>query len=173
MPCFRNVKEMSARLVDIEAGRYPHSIVWSPLPGITWFLPFIGHVGITDKEGIIYDFGGPYTVNKDSFTFGAPTRYYQLDLNKCRDQDWDVSIQRGCELYSNRMHNICCDNCHSMVARCLNNMAYGDTRAHSMVSVACMLFFRGKYVSFTAFIKTWLPFIIVVTIVLIIANVLA
>lgn len=26
----------------------PFSIVWTPLPLITWILPFIGHTGITE-----------------------------------------------------------------------------------------------------------------------------
>lgn len=26
--------------------RFPYCIVWTPLPVISWFLPFIGHVGI-------------------------------------------------------------------------------------------------------------------------------
>ena len=30
---------------------------WSPIPLITWFLPFIGHTGIADSSGVIYDFG--------------------------------------------------------------------------------------------------------------------
>lgn len=163
---------MSARLVDIGKCRFPHSIVWSPLPGITWFLPFIGHIGITDKEGIIYDFGGSFTINVDSFTFGQPTRYYQLDLAKCRDMDWDVSVQRGCDAYSKRNHNFCCDNCHSHVARCLNNMAYSETRAHSSFSVWAMVFVRGKYVNFYGFIKTWLPFIIILVLVVVLSTVL-
>ena len=41
---------------------YPHCILWSPLPPITWILPFIGHTGISDSEGVIYDFAGPYTI---------------------------------------------------------------------------------------------------------------
>ena len=28
--------------IDHEKQIYPHCIVWTPLPGITWFLPFIG-----------------------------------------------------------------------------------------------------------------------------------
>ena len=36
--------------------RYPHSIVWTPLPLISWFLPFIGHMGICQENGIIRDF---------------------------------------------------------------------------------------------------------------------
>jgi hypothetical protein len=40
---------------SVERSRFPFSIVWSPLPGITWFLPFVGHMGITDSRGVIYD----------------------------------------------------------------------------------------------------------------------
>ncbi len=32
--------------IDIKRNRYPYSIVWTPLPCISWFLPFIGHTGI-------------------------------------------------------------------------------------------------------------------------------
>ena len=32
--------------IDIKRNRYPYCIVWTPLPCISWFLPFIGHTGI-------------------------------------------------------------------------------------------------------------------------------
>ena len=28
--------------IDPSIEKFPHCIVWTPLPGITWFLPFIG-----------------------------------------------------------------------------------------------------------------------------------
>lgn len=37
--------------IDSENDRFPFCIVWSPLPVITWFLPFIGHMGIADAQG--------------------------------------------------------------------------------------------------------------------------
>jgi hypothetical protein len=120
----------------------------------------VGHVGITDKDGVIYDFAGPYTINKNNFAFGEPTRYYQLDLAKCKDQDWNMSVQRGCDLYAKRNHNLLCDNCHSMVAQCLNNMAYGETRAHSGFSIGLMVFFKGRFCSTWAMVKTYGPFVV-------------
>ena len=33
---------------DAHNARFPLSIVWTPLPGISWLLPFIGHTGICD-----------------------------------------------------------------------------------------------------------------------------
>ncbi len=32
--------------IDIVRQRFPYCIVWTPLPLISWFLPFIGHTGI-------------------------------------------------------------------------------------------------------------------------------
>ena len=68
--------------------------------------------------------------------FGPPTRYIQLDPSLCRDADWDSGVEQGCEVYSQRMHHICCDNCHSHVAKCLNNMGYGGKRNYGMVNLA-------------------------------------
>uniref|UniRef100_A0A1X7T0A1 Transmembrane protein 222 n=1 Tax=Amphimedon queenslandica TaxID=400682 RepID=A0A1X7T0A1_AMPQE len=49
--------------IDTSRNRYPYSIVWTPLPIITWFFPFIGHMGICTSAGIIRDFAGPYYVS--------------------------------------------------------------------------------------------------------------
>ncbi len=37
---------------------FPHCIVWTPIPVITWFMPFVGHMGICDSAGTIHDFAG-------------------------------------------------------------------------------------------------------------------
>jgi hypothetical protein len=58
-------------------------------------------------------------IGKGNFAFGAPTRYLQLDPALCHANEWNSSVQDGCEIYSQRMHNICFDNCHSHVAKCL------------------------------------------------------
>lgn len=67
--------------IDVERNRFPYAIVWSPLPLITWFLPFIGHMGICDSRGVIYDFAGPYFIGEDHMVRqprgegdGLPTR---------------------------------------------------------------------------------------------------
>ena len=68
--------------VDHELQRYPHSIVWTPIPCLTWLFPFIGHMGIATTEGIIRDFAGPYYVSTDNMAFGAPTKYWTLDPSR-------------------------------------------------------------------------------------------
>ena len=55
--------------VDVDRSRFPYAIVWTPLPMISWLLPFIGHMGICDSRGVVYDFAGPYYIGIDSMAF--------------------------------------------------------------------------------------------------------
>ncbi|KAG9339190.1 hypothetical protein JZ751_024048 [Albula glossodonta] len=43
--------------------RYPYCIVWTPIPVLSWILPFVGHMGICTTAGVIRDFAGPYFVS--------------------------------------------------------------------------------------------------------------
>merc|ERR1719412_1046446 len=155
--------------VDHERQRYPHSIVWTPIPCLTWLFPFIGHMGIATTEGIIRDFAGPYYVSTDNMAFGAPTKYWTLDSSRANggSSAYDRAVGEASDIYSGRMHNLCCDNCHSHVARALNIMEYDGSTRWNMVSLALLMLVHGKYVSFGAAIKTWLPFFILAAIIVI------
>lgn len=59
----------------------------------------------------------------------TPCRYIQLDPNQAQALAWDDAVQQGNEVYRGRMHNLCCDNCHSHVAQCLNLMQYRGHQA--------------------------------------------
>uniref|UniRef100_A0A8C3J3J3 Transmembrane protein 222 n=1 Tax=Calidris pygmaea TaxID=425635 RepID=A0A8C3J3J3_9CHAR len=67
-------------------------------------------------------------------------------------------------------HNLCCDNCHSHVALALNLMRYDNSTSWNMVKLCFFSLLYGKYVSIGGFVKTWLPFVlflgVIVTIVL-------
>ena len=61
--------------------RLSYCILWSPLPIITWVLPFIGHLGIADSRGIASDFQGPFFVgDQGRMAFGNPTRALKINL---------------------------------------------------------------------------------------------
>lgn len=49
--------------IDSKRVRYPHCLVWTPIPVLTWLFPFIGHMGIARTDGVIRDFAGPYYVS--------------------------------------------------------------------------------------------------------------
>jgi hypothetical protein len=55
--------------INIENDRYPCSIVWTPLPIISWLIPLIGHMGICYSNGVIRDFAGPYIVTVKSMIY--------------------------------------------------------------------------------------------------------
>lgn len=154
--------------IDHEKQRYPHCIVWTPIPCLTWLFPFIGHMGICTSSGIIRDFAGPYYVSEDCMAFGNPVKYWQLDLMNVRDgkDAWDRGVMDACEEYKHRMHNLCCDNCHSHCAMALNTMKYQGKTSFNMVNLCFYMLLYGKYVSFCGFLKTWLPFLIMVGIIL-------
>lgn len=68
--------------IDPGRDRFPFCIVWTPLPFISWLVPFIGHVGICREDGVILDFAGPNFVYVDNFAFGAVARYIQINKEK-------------------------------------------------------------------------------------------
>ena len=158
--------------IDVARGRFPNCIVWSPLPPITWFLPFIGHTGICDSDGVIWDFAGPYTIGRANMAFGEPTRYIQLNPNQAKLLSWNEGVEKANKVYSKRMHNIFCDNCHSHVARALNEMGYGnDIKTNfGMIRIGVWFFFFGKFTSIGGFIKTYLPSTILVLILVFITG---
>jgi hypothetical protein len=69
-PKTRRAEKLEKAKIDPERARFPYCIVWTPLPLISWFLPFIGHTGIAMSDGIIHDFAGPYYVSVDDLAFG-------------------------------------------------------------------------------------------------------
>merc|ERR1712146_731715 len=160
-----------ARHIDVQRDRYPYCIVWTPLHIITWLIPFIGHTGIATSDGITHDFAGPYYVSEDSMAFGRPTKYVQLNpLRAATDtMDWDEAVTTGSKEYRKRMHNLCCDNCHSHVACCLNNMGYGGSRSWNMIKIGIMVTLHSKYVSFGRWLQTWLPFMVMALMIILMA----
>lgn len=126
-------------------------------------------MGVCTSTGVIRDFAGPYFVSEDNMAFGKPTKYWKLDADKVYASGpnaWDTSVNDASEEYKQRMHNLCCDNCHSHVAMALNLMRYDNCTSWNMVKLCFLCLVYSRYVSFGGFLKTWLPFILLMGIVL-------
>ncbi|KAM9307335.1 uncharacterized protein tmem222b isoform 1-T1 [Pholidichthys leucotaenia] len=98
---------IASEKINPEASRYPYCIVWTPIPVLSWLLPFIGHMGICTSTGIIRDFAGPYFVSEDNMAFGRPTKYWMLDVSKVYTSGsnaWDTAVHDASEEYKHRMH---------------------------------------------------------------------
>eukprot|EP00795_Rhopilema_esculentum_P007077 gene7077-12717_t len=99
-----NMEDIRMKL-NLKRNRYPYSIVWTPIPCLTWIFPFIGHMGIAMSSGVIRDFAGPYFVSEDDMAFGNPTKYWQLNPTKvCNvNTNWDNAVSAASEEYKKRM----------------------------------------------------------------------
>jgi len=79
--------------IDVKNARFPFCITWTPIPLITWLLPFIGHTGIGNSAGIIHDFAGPYTICIDDFSFGETNKYVPLAIDD--KAQFDDAVERA------------------------------------------------------------------------------
>ncbi|KAJ1408838.1 hypothetical protein SESBI_23250 [Sesbania bispinosa] len=168
--------------IDPKRARFPCSIVWSPLPVISWFIPFIGHIGICREDGVILDFAGPNFVCVDNFAFGAATRYLQITKEKCpiplgqstykgeehymQDETggdlrtWDDALRKSTQEFQHRAYNLFTCNCHSFVANNLNRLGF-LSGGWNVVNLTIFILFNGRWVSKTSMLRTILPFVVV------------
>ena len=96
---------------------------------------------------MIHDFAGPYYIGIDDFAFGETTKYVKLRIDEGDVARYNKSLERADKEYKKRMHNLCCDNCHSHVACALNNHRYMGREDWTMIGVWWLLITRGHYVS--------------------------
>ncbi|OUC48228.1 leucine Rich repeat-containing domain protein, partial [Trichinella nativa] len=148
---YMDKEEQSAQVidgrVDAKNNRFPLCLVWTPIPFISWLLPFIGHLGIALSTGVIHDFSTSGYVSEDHMAFGKPCRYYKCDLIMVlgKHQQWDRCVRMASNEYRSRQHNIFWDNCHSHVALALNLMPYGRNANWNMLKLCVLMFFKGRY----------------------------
>ncbi|KAK9265969.1 hypothetical protein L1049_024076 [Liquidambar formosana] len=167
--------------IDPRRARFPCCIVWTPLPVLSWLVPFIGHVGICREDGVILDFAGPNFVCVDNFAFGAVSRYIQISKEKCfisphlaaahksedqYEQDertistWDDALRKSTQEFQHRSYNLLTCNCHSFVANNLNRLGY-NTGGWNVVNLAALIFLKGRWVNKASMVRSFLPFVIV------------
>ncbi|KAJ7944218.1 Protein REVERSION-TO-ETHYLENE SENSITIVITY1 [Quillaja saponaria] len=168
--------------IDHRRARFPCCIVWTPLPAISWLVPFIGHIGICREDGVILDFAGPNFVCVDNFAFGAATRYLQISKAKCHinshqsgydmenqhSQDelggeactWDDVLRKSTQEFQHRSYNIFTCNCHSFVANNLNRLGF-RSGGWNVVNLAAFIFLNGNWVSKASMVGSFLPFVVV------------
>ncbi|GAB4847488.1 hypothetical protein Ancab_026545 [Ancistrocladus abbreviatus] len=169
--------------IDPKRARFPCCIVWAPLPVLSWLIPFIGHVGICREDGVILDFAGPNFVCVDNFAFGSPTRYIKVDKEKLcsfassmaasgladphsaidseRERlTWDDALRKGTQEFQHRSYNLLTCNCHSFVVNNLNRLGFSGG-GWNVVNLAVLMFLKGRWVSRTSMVRSYLPFVII------------
>ncbi|XP_078439501.1 protein REVERSION-TO-ETHYLENE SENSITIVITY1-like isoform X2 [Wolffia australiana] len=165
--------------IDRKKGKFPCCIVWTPLPIISWLVPYIGHVGICREDGVVLDFSGSNLVAEDGFPYGPVARYLQLDREKCCFPhnlathsckqpykhaengvaiSWDDALRSTSRQFENKFYNIFTCSSYSFVATCLDRLCYSNSLNWNMVNVAALVLWRGRWVGPSAIARSLLPF---------------
>jgi hypothetical protein len=134
--------------MDVGRGRFPFALVWTPIPFISWLLPFVGHLGICDSRGVAYDFAGPYSIGVDDLSFGAATRYLVMDPGLVprppglsAAEAWDAGIDAGNDVYCRRMHNlIWCVAIRCHLGAVSRRRHIQSCRRHTSLEVRCAIY---------------------------------
>jgi hypothetical protein len=149
--------------IDVDDDLYPYCIVWTVIPGCTWCFPFVGHMGIGDSSGQVWEFmgGGVTRAPPGGLSFGPVVRYVKLNPKHAR-RDWDKCLEAAKKDSAGREHKMCCDNCHTFVADALNYMEYLGFRHWNQVPLAAMVFFCGPCTTIPRTVFYVIPMVIVV-----------
>ena len=151
-------KDPSMR-IDHAAHRYPCCLVWTPIHPLTWVAPYVGHVGLGDRDGIIHDFAGRH-VGRDAMAFGWPARYLQLDPARASRRagaplDWAAEVSHAADAFEKVEYGLLTWNCHSFLAGFLNAIehtpegqpgSFGLLRTWTVAGVGLRLFLHAHYV---------------------------
>jgi hypothetical protein len=176
--------------IDPKQQRYPFCLVWGPLPLISWIIPWIGHLGIGDSEGRVHDFAGPYTIGVGEFMTPV-AKYWQLPRELWahsleQQRAWDAGVYAADGVYERKFHNLVTCNCHHHTAHALASMRLGgggganaatatataaalDLPRTSMLRAWWLVTSRGRFVHAGWWMATYLPFIIGVVIIVVLA----
>jgi len=161
---------------------FPLCIVWSPIPCLTWLIPIVGHLGVVTSDGIVNDFAGPYFIHKHKTrtAFGPIAKYYKIDpthdirvdKNEGHNEQiekWDESIECSSLAYEGMVHMLLWNNCHSHVGMALNKLHFRGVTHWNTLFLICFMCLFSRYVSWRRMFFTWLPFLIMVSIILLIS----
>ncbi|GET89736.1 hypothetical protein, conserved [Leishmania tarentolae] len=163
--------------IDPVREHYPFCIVWSPIPILSWILPFVGHIAVCDSQGRVYDFQGSYLIGQDRMLFGSPVKYWDLSRdyipsfynadhqNSAEREEavkheiaaYDTALMLTIQHFrQSEVYDFFTNNCHSFVAASLNGQQL--KRQHmGIVSIAIGMIAHGRYISLSHFFKAHFP----------------
>jgi hypothetical protein len=146
------------------------SVVWTGIPLISWLVPAIGHVGVTDSSGMVYDFQGDGMIGRGKMLFGEPRQQWRLDVSP---RIMDQAIEGITEEFSRRSYSFFCSNCHFYAASVLEKAGVkppcccGNWRTGATAKIIWSLILHGRSNSACDFFLIWIPFLVLVGIIVI------
>ncbi|KAL0217567.1 hypothetical protein RCL1_008148 [Eukaryota sp. TZLM3-RCL] len=133
---------------------YQPRLLWAPIPILSWFIPFIGHLGLEDSQGNSYDWIG--LVNQNNFCFGRPVRYALLPPISL--EAWDNAIETSISEYQFKLYTLHGCNCHHFTQSVIRR-AYG--KQHLLSYLALYSWLKSSYFSLKSRIRTYIPIFVI------------
>ncbi|OHT04694.1 Transmembrane protein 222 [Tritrichomonas foetus] len=151
-------------------------VVWTQIPILTWIFPALGHVGICDSHGCVYDFQGHFHVGKGEMLFADPRQRWKLSIDP---ETLDRAIHEVTEEFQHIHYSLLCSNCHFYVATVLDRckiktpcLCCSKWCKGATAKVAWALVLKGRSLSVGSFLATWIPFLIFYGIIILIVVLL-
>ena len=139
-------------------------VVWTQMPLLTWIFPALGHVGVCDSRGVVYDFQGTFFVGRGDMLFGLPRQRWRLDVS---GDQMDSAIREVSREFGSVGYNILCSNCHLFVASVLDRLnvktpcgCCAKWTKGATAKVAWAMVIKGRSLSVPDFLLTWVPFLL-------------
>ena len=140
-------------------------VVWTTIPILSWICPFLGHAGICDSKGFLYDFQGDNFVGKNQFLFSDPKRIMNIE---CVDKEiLDQAISETVCEFSHKNYSLICSNCHLFVCEVLDRAnvkapcrLWREWNKCATLKLAGTLVFKGRTISISSFAGIWVPFLL-------------
>eukprot|EP00747_Dinoflagellata_sp_TGD_P209661 gnl/TRDRNA2_/TRDRNA2_83036_c0_seq1.p1 gnl/TRDRNA2_/TRDRNA2_83036_c0~~gnl/TRDRNA2_/TRDRNA2_83036_c0_seq1.p1 ORF type:complete len:241 (-),score=32.38 gnl/TRDRNA2_/TRDRNA2_83036_c0_seq1:98-757(-) len=154
--------------IDPSRDCFPRCIVWTIFPFCSACLPFVGHMGIGNSRGEVFEFmgGGAFRAPQGGLSFFPVTRYVQLSPRLVRRGTWDEAILTTIRKYKGVGHGACVSNCHTFVAECLAEMRYAGFPCWGWVymSLAVWIFFFGRFATMPRCAIFFFPSVLAITV---------
>eukprot|EP00770_Monocercomonoides_exilis_P002050 MONOS_2034.1-p1 / transcript=MONOS_2034.1 / gene=MONOS_2034 / organism=Monocercomonoides_exilis_PA203 / gene_product=transmembrane protein / transcript_product=transmembrane protein / location=Mono_scaffold00039:132065-133191(+) / protein_length=204 / sequence_SO=supercontig / SO=protein_coding / is_pseudo=false len=173
-------------LEDPERDLYPFSVVWTVIPFLTWLCPIVGHVGICDSQGRVWDFQKSKTIIIDRMKYHRPIKVWRffratgtdvasqqgrahlLLSNRRIPEQWDRIIVDGSNLYTQYTYHWKNRNSYHHVAECLNRVDPNSSVHYRTSTIIWRLLKEGKFVRKSSILVVYLPLIILLLLLIII-----
>ena len=105
-------------------------------------------------------------IHKGKMSIADPTKYILLKYDSREIAQLDDAIDDAARFYLTQKYNFFTNNCHSFVAKCLNNLKYKGKSNYTMVDVWWMIFTQGRFINWKRFFISYLGLFIFLSIIL-------
>jgi hypothetical protein len=135
---------------------------------ISWIIPAIGHVGVCDSSGAVFDFQGDGIIGRGKMLFGSPRQRWRLDIGPAIMDD---AIEQITMEFEHRCYSFFCSNCHFYAAAVLEKAGVpppcccSNWRTGATTKIIWSLILHGRSLGCCDFLIIWIPFLIVVGII--------